>query len=72
MFTYLSITIVFVIGMFLCLPKTWIPTNLPPNYKMTVLPSFCKRSVADTENKCDSVFAEEEAGMFMIIYIYSR
>ena len=75
MFTYLSITIVFVIGMFLCLPKTRIPTNLSPNYRLTVIHSFCKRgtSVDDTEEKCESVHAppEEEASTFMVFY-YSR
>ena len=68
MFTFLSITIVFVIGMCMCLPKTRIPTNLPPNYKLTVIHSFCKRgtSVDDKEEKCDGVTAEKEASTFMV------
>ena len=69
MFTYLSITIVFVIGMFMCLPKTRIPANLPTDYRLTVTPSFCKGGADDTE-KCDSVCDKEESSTFMTIAPY--
>ena len=69
MFSYLSITIVCVIGMFLYLPKTRIPTNLPPNYRLTVIPIFFKGGVDGTE-KNNSVCNEEVSSTFTKAFLY--